>query len=153
MKTEDVKRFWDKVAIGGENECWAWTAGLRGKGYGSFWLDGKTRKTNRVAYKLANGPIPEGLHVLHTCDNCLCVNPDHLWLGTHADNMDDRQARDRQAKGESVGTSKLTREQVVEIRERYSAGGATQAALGEEYGVSSSLVGRVVRRECWGHVE
>ena len=82
-------RFWAKVQK--TDGCWLWTGGLKVAGYGGFYTDrrGRSVLAHRVAWELTNGPIPEGLDCLHTCDTPSCVRPDHLFLGTHADNMQD----------------------------------------------------------------
>lgn len=81
-------------------DCWHWTRVCAGEmGYGMIRHLGKNMRANRVMYSLAKGPIPEGLFVLHKCDNPKCINPDHLWLGTHQDNMDDMMRKDRQVSG------------------------------------------------------
>jgi hypothetical protein len=86
-----IARFWSLVNKS-ETGCWLWTAARSKSGYGSF----AGRRAHRVAHEFALGPIPPGLHVLHTCDVPACVRPDHLWLGTHADNMADKVAKGRQ---------------------------------------------------------
>ena len=91
-----MKRFWSKVAIGGPMVCWPWIAGRFNHGYGQFLISGKPKVAHRVAYELQFGPIKEGALILHTCDNVICCNPDHLFPGTDLEN-----ARDRDAKGRS----------------------------------------------------
>ena len=91
---DDPRRFWDRVCIG--DACWEWHGGVRNaQGYGGFNWNGKKQMAHRVAWQLWVGPIPEGMSVLHRCDNRLCVRPDHLFLGTHLDNMRDAVAKQR----------------------------------------------------------
>ena len=91
------ERFWSKVDKSGD--CWIWTAYKRPDGYGQFGFEGTQHKAHRVSWVLANGTIPEGLHVLHRCDVRECVNPEHLFLGTNTDNMRDMIEKGRQSKG------------------------------------------------------
>jgi hypothetical protein len=157
------ERFWAKVDKG--PGCWTWNAGREPKGYGQFGMDrGGTRWTttpaHRVAWELVNGPIPEGLLVLHHCDNPPCVRPDHLYIGTHADNARDRTERGRgrqcppelHARGERHARSKLTETTVRDIRSRYAAGGISQQALADEYGTIQSAISCVILRKTWRHV-
>ena len=110
--------------------------------------------THRVAWKLANGPIPPRLMVLHSCDVPPCCNPAHLHLGTAADNSREMVERGRigERRGEHCGNSKLKDTQVFEIRERYEAGGTTYQKLASEYGVSDNAIQNVVRRLTWSHI-
>jgi hypothetical protein len=105
---------------------------------------------NRFVYRWCVGNIPDGMCVLHTCDNRLCLNPDHLWLGTHADNQKDKIFKCRQARnsGEKNGRAKLTEEQVMAIRESKE----TIIKTAERYGVSNQLVSRIRRREAWNAI-
>lgn len=77
------------------NGCWIWNAATRTTGYGAFRFNGKTMTASRVSYLLYKGEIQDGMHVLHSCDNRLCVNPDHLFLGTNKDNVEDRKIKNR----------------------------------------------------------
>ena len=96
-----MERFWSKVAKG-EN-CWIWQASVDRGGYGTFGFDGRVQKAHRVAYQLVIGPIPVGLHILHSCDNPRCVNPAHLRAGSRSENM-----RDKVARGRDYNASKTT---------------------------------------------
>lgn len=90
-----IKRFHAKFTKAGKDECWLWTGAIMTKGYGAFIFDGKQEGAHRVAWILKNGPIPDGLHVLHKCDVKNCVNTNHLFLGTNADNMRDKESKGR----------------------------------------------------------
>ena len=100
VNNEFALRFWGKVKKRSSG-CWEWQAGRDGSGYGLFWHPERKKNVgaHRVAYELANGVPPGNMFVLHSCDNPLCVNPDHLSLGTLQDNVDDMVAKNRQAKG------------------------------------------------------
>jgi hypothetical protein len=90
---KSIRRFWGYVVKGSDNECWEWIGYKRGNGYGGVSLLGKKEYAHRVSWELAHGPIQHGLFVLHKCDNPTCVNPAHLYLGTQADNIHDREER------------------------------------------------------------
>lgn len=146
-------RLWSKVDVREPDECWPWLGSRisTGVGYGQVGAgggDGKNLTVHRVAWELVNGPIPEGTGyhgtcVCHRCDNPVCANPAHLFLGTTADNMADRNAKGRQARGERSGRAKLNAEQVAEIRG--SVG--TLKTIAAQYGVTFSSIARIRRRE------
>lgn len=152
------ERFWEKVKTPLDpDECWVWTAatdGLFGYGKIGVTVDGKHSSTqaHRVSWELHYGPIPKGLFVCHHCDNPLCVNPSHLFLGTQVDNMRDARAKGRMKshffKGGRFHT-KLTEDQVIEIRERYSAGGILRRELAEEFGVSLGCIADILGGHNW----
>lgn len=111
---------------------------------------------HRWIIEQVDGPIPEGMEVLHLCDNPPCFRYDHLAIGTHSDNMQDCIAKGRHRYiahlGEDNGTAKLTDEQVLEIRQRYAVENISQRQLGREYGISGVWVGKIVNREKWKHL-
>ncbi len=149
-----MKRFWNKVDRRESNECWNWQACMTRLGYGLFWFSSKNRSAHRVAWILTHGEIPNGLHVLHKCDNPACVNPSHLFLGTQRDNIHDAIEKGRHKlpdnRGERCGTSKLTRTDVLEIR-RLSGLGAKQKKIAAMFQVSQSNISMIVNHKNWSH--
>lgn len=148
----DLDRFLCRL-IFGLSDCWIWTGGLTHLGYGALGRKIQGEHTaHRLAYRLFNGEIPSDLCVMHTCDVRCCVNPEHLVLGTQADNMRDMDQKGRRVMGdvtgEKNGQARLTREQVEQIRAAV-AHGSTQRAMCREYGVSPMTVSRIVRKETW----
>lgn len=163
--------------------CLVWIGRRDKDGYGQISVCGRPMRAHRVAWVLANGPIPRGLCVLHSCDNPPCVNvrEGHLFLGTNTENMADRDAKGRQAKGlrngafthperlargdrnasrlhperrpkgESVKTSKLKTEEVVEIRS-LALSGLSQSAIGRRFGVKQAAISKIVLLQSWRHV-
>ena len=143
-----LKRFWDKVERKGPNQCWEWTAAIDTSGYGSFWRDGAMRTAHRIAWMLANGDIPHGSCVLHKCDNRKCCNPDHLWLGSRADNNYDMVSKGRHPHGKSNGRSKLTGEDVRSIfRDKRS-----ERKVAAVYGVRHTAIGMIRRGQTWREI-
>ncbi len=135
------ERFWRYVQKGAG--CWEWTAcKSEGRGYMSSGT-GSTLRPSRVSWTIHNGPIPAGLHVCHKCDNPGCVRPDHLFLGTPKDNMQDMVRKGRKP-------TKLTAEQVLRIRAAWPA--RSKSALAKEYGVTKSAISHVVKRRGWRHI-
>ena len=145
------ERFWSKVDKDGANGCWNWTAYKDPQGYGRIGINKSSLLSHRVSYAIYHGDIENGLHVCHTCDNRACTNPDHLFLGTNQDNMDDMTAKDRQAKGEGNGMAKLTAVKVLEIK-RLLAGGVTQEVIASVYALSQQGVSLIKTGRRWAHV-
>jgi len=129
---------------------------INDRGYPIVWHDGKPRRENRLAFVQATGctfAAIEGLEVRHRCDNRACVNPDHLELGSHADNMRDMAERGRAnpRRGSAHPVSKLTESEIPVIRQLLAAG-STQRAVAHRFGVDQALIGRIARRISWSHV-
>lgn len=147
------QRFWAKVnIIDDDDSCWEWLASYFDNGYGRFGNSSYIEvKASRWAWHLTYGPIPDGMQVLHKCDNKKCVRPSHLFLGTNQDNMDDMVKKGRQwhARGEKQGQSKLTESQVKDIRNSK----LTLRELSEIYGVSKGQLSRIRNGSRWEHVK
>lgn len=157
---QQLERFMSKFVEGETDECWPWLAAVGGN-YGQFCIKHNSfLRAHRVSYEVYKGPIPEGKIILHTCDNKICVNPNHLVAGTPKENTADMFAKGRggrrgpieAAKGEATGQAKLTDILVLAIREEYALGGISQAALGVKYGVSQAVIWGVVNKVGWKHV-
>lgn len=173
MRKNTPESFWKKVQIGEPDQCWPFMGKPFSSGYGQITFNGRNRRTHQVAYELTKGPL-NGMMVLHTCDNRICCNPRHLYLGTHQKNMDDMVARARQAKAEKHGrqtqpgrtargerhgtkthpetvrrgqeavNAVLTAEQVAEARLLHAGKLASLRQLARRYGVGLSTIARAV---------
>jgi hypothetical protein len=176
------ERFWANVDKNGpvpENRpdlgpCWIWKAGKR-SGYGRLWFGGRMQAAQRVSWELVNGPIKllpdvdaRGTCVCHHCDNRACVNPEHLFLGTHLDNMADRDSKKRAARGDNSGRrkhpenfpsgeqrndSKLTNAKVREILALSLTGSCSQREIARRFKIDHSIVCRIIHGEDWKHVK
>lgn len=142
---------WD-VTPGG---CWEWRGYRQSRGYGMLRVPdlGKQVLVHRLAHELWTGPIPDGLEVLHSCDNPPCMNPAHLSVGTHAKNMGEASERGRMPRGESAPAAKLSAADVSAIRAEYAAGGIKQADLGIRYRITDSAVSMIVNHKRWQHLK
>jgi hypothetical protein len=172
-------RFWARVQK--TDDCWLWTGSTK-HGYGQVNWNGRKFIAHRAAYILTYGAIPDGLFVCHTCDVPACVRPDHLFLGTHADNMQDKVAKGRQVRGddqwlrrypqrrtygdanpsrkhperhirgENHANAKLTEQDVRDIRAQYASGSVTYKHLAKQMGVSETLIRLIVVGKRWQHI-
>jgi hypothetical protein len=183
MQEEIEKRFWEKVKISTINfynnePCWEWLACVDKNGYGIFRLNGKNEKSHRFSFILKNGEIKNNLFVCHACDNPKCVNPNHLWLGTNQDNVDDMMKKGRQLKGddhwsrkkpdklargdrsasikypgirkgENNGCAKLNWESAKNIRKLYFEDDYLLRELAKMYSVTTTTIWRVVINKTW----
>lgn len=150
-----IARFWLKVRVRAPSECWLWTGIVMSSGYGQFSIKRKTVSAHRTSWEINRGQIPEDLHVLHRCDVKLCVNPSHLFLGTHQENMKDRDRKGRGKwkkppllRGEDHYRAKLSAQQVLEIRKNKEP----LQQLADRFGVSKAAVKDVRYRRSWRHL-
>jgi len=163
MKKTAEERFWEKVKIGAESDCWEWTGHIYHPSpanpnklpYGKFFANSKLFLAHRYSYELHNGPIPPGMSILHKCDNPKCVNPAHLFLGTHADNMQDVYQKGRKSlkgfgAGEGNSHSTLTDDDIRKIRSLFPIHSTREIA--EIFGVTQEHISRIVARAVWKHV-
>lgn len=139
----DMCRF--MAYVDKQESCWIWKGFTNRKGYGRFsFRHNKSATAHRVSYEVFKGPIENNLFVCHQCDNPSCVNPDHLWLGTHLENMIDMIEKGRQS-------SKMTPKKVIEIRKLWD-NGISHAKLQELFGVTSGTISSIIHRRIWKHV-
>jgi len=133
-----------------ESGCWLWTGALNPNGYGNATIKTKSTYAHRAFYELHVGKIPEGMFVLHKCDIKCCVNPSHLFAGTHKDNMADMVAKGRSTKGDR-GSRKLSSNDVIKMRDLISAG-VKQITLARDFNVSTSLVSLIKNNRSWRNI-
>jgi hypothetical protein len=147
-------RFWSKVDVRGDDECWMWQGTLHRQGYGMLRWDDKQTFAHRVAYALTNGPIPAGLIICHSCDVPGCCNPAHLFLGTYKDNSQDRDRKGRAAdrKGTRNGQAKITEEQVVFAMARMLTGREEHQQIAAAFGVSKNAMSKIWLGRKWQHL-
>lgn len=150
--------FMEKVSVGEPDACWMWIGRKDSKGYGIHYANSESYRAHRFSWSLVNGPIPFGMVVMHACDNPSCVNPAHLSVGTHADNIRDRENKGRgkrppkeaRARGESGPGARLTEAQAREILALRDVGSSTKIA--RKYGVQRNTVYRLWRGLNWKHL-
>lgn len=155
VTSEDL--FWAKVDKSGA--CWLWTGAKENHGYGHFRIGKKDFRAHRYSYELVNGPIPKGMHILHSCDVYACVNPAHLRPGTHAENMADMDARGRRVRGERTTRNKLTEDQARQILKEYRfvghgrCGRSNARELAARYGVGTNTITAIPAGRTWAYLK
>lgn len=152
---EDERRFWSKVQRNLPNQCWPWRKNTDGR-YGKMRIGSVEIKAHRLSYYFKFKVDAHDLKVCHSCDNTMCCNPRHLFLGTQAENLQDMTRKGRRVTtrlvGEQQGRSKLTSEQVMEIRRRYSIGELTQTSAARQFKVSHTAIYFIVSGITWSHL-
>lgn len=143
------ERLWSRIDK--NRDCWEWVGPLNLHGYGQLKYRNRMYQAHRLAWELTNGPIPDNLFVCHKCDNPVCCRPDHLFLGTHADNMADMVAKGRARKGSDVYVSKLEEIDIPIIRELH-AQGAKVPSIARKYNVKSNAIRRIIEGKTWKHI-
>lgn len=145
-----IDRFMQKVEK--TAECWIWTARTTRQGYGRFFANGRNNLAHRVSYEMFVG-VAGDMHVLHRCDNPSCVRPDHLFLGSNKDNVDDKVAKGRTppAKGELNPHSRLKKEDVLKIRSMH-ANKVPRSLIAKEFAVVPAYINQIVNRKAWRHI-
>lgn len=140
---DPVPRFWSKVDKRGPDDCWEFHGANLGKGYRAFYWNGRLGYAHRFSYEIHNGPIPPDQNIIrHDCDNPPCVNPAHLFAGTHADNVADRHSKGR------TGSNKLTADQVAEIKQDDRPGWC----VAQDYGVGETAIRNIRNGRTWRDV-
>ncbi len=150
MKSAGKKPIFSNYVID-DNGCWLWAGSHISDGYGSVSIGGKPTRAHRAFYSHFVGPIPDGMFVCHKCDVRPCVNPDHLFLGTNQDNVDDRERKGRNKlppKGEQHNHAKLTESQVIEARFLWQSG-RSQNSLAKQFGVCAKTMREAVTGKSW----
>jgi len=147
-----MERFYDKIDLIPFSTCWYWSGYLDKNGYGSLKINKSTKRAHRISYEIHKEPIPSGLIVMHSCDTPTCVNPDHLLVGTYAENSADmvKKGRSNSARGERSGSSKLKEKDIIEIRDLLNV--IPKNKIAALYGVNRGVIYKIMTRRIWSHV-
>lgn len=142
--------LWRKVERGAPNECWLWAASTGASGYPRIWINNIDYCATRIAYLDFYGLQPGSQMVCHSCDTPMCMNPNHFFLGSHDDNMADRQSKGRQYKGASHHRAKFTEQQVLEVFAL--KGHESSTSIAKRLGVSKSSIKAIWQGRNWSHL-
>jgi hypothetical protein len=152
MKLSVREKFLAKVCPDAASGCWMWRGLVRPDGYGAMRFEGREQGAHRVAWRLFRGEIGTGLVVCHRCDVRACVNPEHLFLGTAAENVRDMTAKGRSPRGEKHGSAKLTAEQVSRIKTMLAEDRMYMSEIAREFGVAQTTIRAIKRGKTWKEV-
>jgi DNA-binding XRE family transcriptional regulator len=152
---KDIDRFWSKIDIKDDDDCWNWLKGKGKNGYGQFSVGLKKIGAHQFSYLINNkiNKIDDKIFVCHSCDNKLCTNPKHLWLGTSLDNMGDCKLKKRNPIGSKHGNSKILEKDVKKIRIMYSDNKYSVNEIAKQFNVSHATIQRIATGDIWKHVD
>lgn len=145
IKQDSTWNFWLKVDRRSVDECWNWKGALSPKGYGCILFNSVMKRAHRVSWEIHNGPIPKGRLVLHRCDNRSCMNPAHLYLGTHGDNNYDRAIRN--PSGQGGLTSRFYSGEIRLMRRLHNSGTLSQGYISKVFKCNQATISRLLRKE------
>lgn len=152
LKEKTLERVWKKIKFGEPDQCWEWQATRNNKGYGKFYIrTGVQSLAHRYVFTQLFGEVPKNIQVCHSCDNPRCTNPNHLFSGTHKDNMDDLWKKGRGRKGSKHGNSKLKEKDIPIIRQRLK-NGEFHKSISESFGISRTTITYISNGLRWKHV-
>lgn len=145
---KDSQRFFSKVEFHGEDDCWIWRGAIKDNGYGNFYAQGKNINAHKAAFIFAYGCVPEGSHLMHTCDNRVCVNPHHIKSGTRQQNMDDMVSKGRASHGSMRWNTFLSELEVAYIRQLFDRG-ISVSNISSTLGMKYQTVYQIAKRKRW----
>lgn len=146
------ERFYSKFIVNSENGCWEWAANRFPKGYGCFKLNGKSNAAHRISYKIHVGEIKERMVICHKCDNPCCVNPNHLFMGTQKENLQDRNLKGRSIKGHKNGRCILTEKDIPIIKSLLKEK-IDQRDIAKKFGVAQTTISSIKLNKSWSHLK